>query len=295
MSSPPRDHPPGGHPPRGHGRALHEQNRRSWNAVTPIHNQHKRDQAAFLQRPDGCTLFADELELLGELRGQRLAHLQCNCGQDTLSLAKRGAVATGVDIADAPIAFARELSRDAGIPATFHRADVLDWLEQTDQRFDLAFSSYGVIGWLCDVSAWARGIHRILKPGGSLVLLEFHPLAWSFAADGALAEPYFLDGPIEEGGVSDYVGEPLAPSGFEPAVTPFQNPERSVGFQWTSAQILQACIDAGLRLEVVREYPYSNGCQIFAAMQELPGRRFGMPQGMPAMPLMFGLRARRPS
>ena len=75
---------------------LHEANRLSWNAATVAHNSHKGDQAAFF-RGGGSTLFPEELELLGPLAGRTLVHLQCNAGQDTLSLARRGAEATGVD------------------------------------------------------------------------------------------------------------------------------------------------------------------------------------------------------
>jgi len=272
-------------------RAFHEQNRRSWNAVTPAHNSHKDDQARFLKE-GGSTLFPDEVELLGDVAGADLLHLQCNCGQDTLSLAQLGANVTGVDIADAPIAFARDLSAVSGIPATFHRTDVLDWLEQTDARYDVAYATYGTIGWLCDLDRWARGVRRALRGGGRLVLLEFHPLVWSYGAGGALAEPYFLDGALDEDGVRDYVGEDLAPSGFLEGQRDFANPERSFGFQWTVAQILQAVVDAGLAIETVREYPYANGCQLFEGMTKLEGRRFAMPAGAPAMPLMFGLVAR---
>ncbi|MCK5942083.1 MAG: class I SAM-dependent methyltransferase [Planctomycetes bacterium] len=273
-------------------RSFHEQNRRSWNAVTAAHNSHKVDQARFL-RDGGSTLFDEERELLGDCAGTRIAHLQCNCGQDTLSIARLGAEVTGVDIADEPIAFARELAAAAGIDATFHRADVFDWLERTEARFDTVFASYGVIGWLCDLGRWARGVARILAPGGRLVLVEFHPLAWSFAAGGRLAEPYFLDGALAESGVNDYVGAELAPSGFTEGAVGFYNPERSFAFQWTIGQTLQAVADAGLRIETFREYPFSNGCELFDGMQRLPGRRFGMPAELPAMPLMFGLAARR--
>jgi len=110
-------------------RDLHEQNRLSWNAVTPAHNSHKGDQAAFF-RAGGDTLFPEELELLGDVEGVDLLHLQCNAGQDTLSLARRGARATGVDISDEAIRFARELSAGSGIAAEFERADVYDWLRE---------------------------------------------------------------------------------------------------------------------------------------------------------------------
>ena len=122
---------------------LHEDNRRAWNLATDAHNSHKADQAAFF-RGGGSTLFPDELELLGDLRGKTLLHLQCNAGQDTLSLARVGAAVTGVDISDTAIAFAQQLSVDTGIPAAFIRSDVYDWFEQAHQRgdtFDIVFSS----------------------------------------------------------------------------------------------------------------------------------------------------------
>src|SRR5579871_4340231 len=121
---------------------LHEDNRVSWNAATDAHNSHKRDQAAFL-RSGGSTLFPDEIELLGDLHGKTLLHLQCNSGQDTLSLAQLGAAVTGVDISDTAIAFARQLSIDASITATFERADIYEWLETAQTRYDVVFSSYG--------------------------------------------------------------------------------------------------------------------------------------------------------
>ncbi|MDQ3793582.1 MAG: class I SAM-dependent methyltransferase, partial [Actinomycetota bacterium] len=99
-------------------RDLREQNRLSWNAVAGAHESHRGDLAGFL-RSGGSTLFPEELELLGNLEGKTLAHLQCNSGGDSLSLAGRGATVTGVDISDEAIAFARQLAADTGIPATF--------------------------------------------------------------------------------------------------------------------------------------------------------------------------------
>ncbi len=250
-------------------------------------------------------MFPEELELCGPLTGRRVVHLQCNCGQDSLSLAREGAEVSGIDISDVAIDFAAELSAESGIVADFLRADLLQWFDdfddfdgggESDERFDLAFSTYGTIGWLSDLDRWARGVAKVLRPGGRLVLLEFHPLVWSLCPD---PDSYFHAGVIaESGGVNDYVGEGLSPSGYEQGVGPtgsFANPEPAHTYQWTVANIVQATIDAGLQIETLREYPYANGCRLFEGMRELPGRRYAMPEGAPDMPLMLGLVARRPS
>jgi SAM-dependent methyltransferase len=281
---------------------LHEANRRSWNAVTPAHNSHKGDQAAFF-RAGGSTLFPEEVELLGDVRGRSLVHLQCNAGQDTLSLARLGARVTGVDISDEAIAFARRLAAESGIPAAFERADVYEWLRRAGEdgrRFDVAFSSYGVLAWLSDVRAWARGIADVLEPGGRFVLMEFHPVLHMFEEDLSLRHPYSSGGepiPFEEG-IGDYVADSkdvLLPGVAVPGVEGFRNPHPTYEFTWGLGDVVQALIDAGLRIDTLREWTFMNGWKVFDGMQPLPGRRWRLPDGVPALPLMFGLVAAKPA
>jgi len=276
---------------------LHEENRVAWNAATEAHNSHKADQAAFL-RAGGSTLYPEEIELLGDIAGKSLVHLQCNAGQDTLSLAKLGAIVTGVDISDMAIDFARKLSVESGIPATFHRADVYDWLEGTAERFDLAFSSYGALVWLSDIQTWAKGIASILKPDGKLVVMEFHPLLNSLEWDWTLQHDYFYEGRATsfDNGIGDYVamsGPALAPSGYLDGVQNFANPHPGHEFSWTLSEIVTAILEAGLRLTVFREYPYMNGAKLLNNMRETPGGRMYPPGDMPSLPLMVGLAAEK--
>jgi SAM-dependent methyltransferase len=280
---------------------IHEINRRSWNAATVAHNRHKGDQAAFL-RAGGTTLFPEEVELLGDLRGRSLVHLQCNAGQDTLCLARLGARATGVDISDEAVAFARRLSAEAGIAAEFERADVYAWLRDASEagrRFDVAFSSYGVLAWLSDLRAWARGIADVLAPGGRFVLMEFHPVLGMFDPDLSLRHPYSSGGtpiPFAEG-IGDYVGDSgdgLLPMVGERDVEGFHNPHPTYEVTWGLGEVMQALIDAGLAISTVREWPYSNGWKPFEQMQPESGRRWRLPDGVPAFPLMFGLVAHKP-
>jgi SAM-dependent methyltransferase len=283
-------------------RDLHEQNRTAWNEATRAHNSHKADQAGFL-RNGGTTLFPEEVELLGDIRGRAVVHLQCNAGQDSLSLVHLGAEVTGVDISDEAISFARQLSADSGLPATFERSDLYDWFEQAaaaGRRFDVAFSSYGAISWLSDLEAWGRGVASILGPGGRFVLVEFHPFAWMLDEEGSgrVMYPYSTSGtPMTwDEGISDYVarsGSALAPSGYQEGVTGFKNPHPGHDWPWGLAEVVTALLDAGLSLRSFREYPFANGCTIFPGMQETEGARWVMPEGAPSIPLMYSLVAEK--
>lgn len=285
--------------PEGFDRAIHEANRLSWNEATAAHNSHKGGQAEYL-RAGGTTLFPEEIRLLGSLEGKRVVHLLCNAGADTVSLALRGAEVTGVDISDVAVQAARELAAEVGVSATFVRADVYDWLADEAARggtYDVAFCSYGALCWLSSLELWASGVGRILRPGGRFVCVEFHPLAYMFGEGWKLAYPYQTDGlPITTDGVPDYVaeaGDGLVPWTHQPGVGDFVNPYPDHTYPWGIGQIVTALAGAGLRVERLEEYPYSNGAMIVEGMRDLGGRRWGVPEGVPELPLMFGLAARR--
>jgi hypothetical protein len=137
-----------------------------------------------------------------------------------------------------------------------------------------------------------RGVARVLLPGGRLVYQEFHPLIWTYGAKlDLVGDDYFHHGPYVEP-VGDYVassGEGLLAQTGEA----LPNDIPAYGYQHTLADILQACSDSGLRLEVLREHPYSNGFRPSPLLVAGEGRRWQWPPGRARLPLMFGLRARK--
>ncbi len=154
-------------------------NKKLWDERVGIHYDSEfYDLKSFLKGKD--SLNPIEIELLGDIKGKHILHLQCHFGQDTISLARRGAIVTGVDFSEKAIAKAKELNETLGTNAQFLVSDVYNLPENLTQKFDIVFTSYGVLGWLPDMKKWASVIEHFLKPNGELILVEFHPIVWMF-------------------------------------------------------------------------------------------------------------------
>ena len=88
---------------------------------------------------------------------------------------------TGVDFSDEAIALARRLADEVGLsPATFvHERRRRACPSVLDERFDVVFTSWGVLIWLGDLERWAAVVAHFLKPGGTFYIAEFHPFLWT--------------------------------------------------------------------------------------------------------------------
>jgi 2-polyprenyl-3-methyl-5-hydroxy-6-metoxy-1,4-benzoquinol methylase len=90
-------------------------------------------------RPGRAGLDALEMQLVGDVAGRSLLHLQCHFGLDTLSWARRGAAVTGVDFSGEAIAAARALTAEVGLPATFIQSDLYDLSPRTSTVNSMSF------------------------------------------------------------------------------------------------------------------------------------------------------------
>src|SRR5512147_3253183 len=129
-------------------------NQQLWNEWTGLHEQSPFYNVVGF-KAGASTLRPIERQELTDVAGKTLLHLQCHFGLDTLSWARAGALATGVDLSDESIALARALSSELGIPATFVCSDILELPQALAGQFDIVFTSYGVLNWLHDLKSWA--------------------------------------------------------------------------------------------------------------------------------------------
>jgi 2-polyprenyl-3-methyl-5-hydroxy-6-metoxy-1,4-benzoquinol methylase len=159
-----------------------EANRDLWNQRTVIHKDSSfYDVAGF--RKGRNLLTPIELKELGDVSGKKLLHLQCHFGIDSLCWARLGADVTGIDLSEVAIAEAKKLNDEIGMNAKFICANIYDLKNVLEEKFDIVFTSYGVIGWLPDLNKWAAIISHFLNPGGTFYLAEFHPVIWMFDDD----------------------------------------------------------------------------------------------------------------
>ena len=189
-----------------------------------------------------------ELEKLRDVKDKRILHLQCHFGLDTISLARLGAKVTGVDFSETAIELAREIAKRVGVDAEFVCSNVYDLPKVHDGKYDIVFTSYGVLCWLQDLDEWARIIARYLKPCGVFLLVESHPFMWVFDDKSEkLCQTYSYwhnDEPLgweEEGTYADETAKVINKKSYE--------------WQHTVSEVLNALIKAGLTIDEVGEYP----------------------------------------
>jgi SAM-dependent methyltransferase len=261
-------------------------NQRRWDQLTLEHKESEfYDLASFRQGKD--RLRSIELSELGDVTGKTLLHLQCHFGMDTLAWARRGATVTGVDFSPEAISLARSLSDELDIPAQFICTNIYDLPAALSGRFDIVFTSYGVLHGLPDLKRWGQIIAHFLKPGGIFYIVEDHPFFRVFRAkpDGefrAERSYFFSEEPQRIEVAGSYATDNMGAVGVQ--------------YVWDHSlgDVVDSLINAGLRLEFLHEFPYAARAK-FPFMEQgedgwwrLPPDRHG------TIPFLFSLQARKP-
>jgi SAM-dependent methyltransferase len=260
-----------------------------WDEWTRIHETSAFYDLAGFKR-GGVRLRPYELDEIGPVDGLELLHLQCHFGIDTLSWARLGARVTGADFSLAGVELARSVATEIGIDgARFVHSDLYDLPTVLDGTFDLVYTSRGVLGWLPDVRRWAEVIAHFVRPGGRFYITEIHPVAHVFEDDDIepgelrLRYPYW---------------QHVEPLSF-PVIGSYAEPTAEVGVHtehgWNHGlgEIVTALVDAGLRIDSLREYPFVDWPVEF--LVEAPDGTYRLPAGTPGeLPLFFSILATKP-
>ena len=228
------------------------------------------------------SLNAPEIEILGDVKGKTLLHLQCHFGQDTISLACMGAQCVGVDFTESAVRTGNELAQKLHADAKFICCNVYDTRQHLSGKFDIVFTSYGTIGWLPDLKRWANVVSESLKQGGIFVMVEFHPFIWMLDEEfRSIKYSYFNEEVIESTVTGSYVSKDK-----------LHEPMKEFGWNHPFSDVITALTGCGLKLEVFREYngsPYN----CFDGMEICEDGLYRFAHWKTKLPILYGVRFRK--
>ena len=253
-------------------------NKESWNRKVPVHLESQFYGVD--EFVSGRNSLNDiELELLEDVSGKTILHLQCHFGQDSISLSRMGAEVVGVDFSDKAIEAARDLANRTNTTTRFICSDVYELPGILAEKFDIVFTSYGTIGWLPDIDRWAKTVSHFLKDGGKFVFAEFHPVVWMFNDQFSEIEyAYLKKEPIVENFEGTYADR-------DAPIT-----QKTITWNHGLAEVIQALIDQRLTIEKFREYDYSP-YDCFKGTNEFEQGKYRIALLGDKLPMVYALRA----
>lgn len=253
-------------------------NKKWWNQATPIHASSKLyDLTSFKKGKSSLTSI--ETEEMGDVKGKNLLHLMCHFGMDTLSWGKLGAHVTGVDLSDISINLAKQLSKEIDTPATFIASDIYDLPTVLDKKFDIVFTSYGVLCWVSNMKKWAKLIHHFLKDGGTFYITDLHPFTNMLSHDFKLYYDYFDKEPYIDDSSGTY--------------TDWNANIKGKTYVWmhTISEVINTLTQKGLHIEYVHEFPFTIYDQFPGFMKKNRKGQYVLKDETIQIPLLFSLKA----
>jgi len=157
--------------------------RDSWNRIAAEYQRRNQIPTEYVHYGPHCPN-EDQLQLVGDVRGKRVLEIGCGGGQCAIAFAKRGAVATGIDLSDAQVEFARSLAERERVQVTFLRGNIEDLSPLADESQEVVFSAYG-LGYVEHLDRCFAEVRRVLVPGGLFVFSGDHPF-WHCLAEQSL-------------------------------------------------------------------------------------------------------------
>ena len=258
-------------------------NQTFWDEIAPVH--YKSYDIEKLKQGKSLIDVIQKKEI-GSVKDKSLLHLQCHIGTDSLSWVLEGARMTGVDFSKESIKIANKLKKILGLKAQFIESNIYDLPNILKEKFDIVYTSQGVLTWLKDIKAWGKLISHYLKPGGIFYIMEIHPLVYIFDSDkqGELKVKY-----------SYFPGEkPTLWDDDSPDYSEREYIPKNPTYEWTwpLGEILTSLIEAGLKIEFLHEYDKLFYKEFPDMVQDEEGWWY-LPKYKGKIPLTFTLKAKK--
>jgi SAM-dependent methyltransferase len=255
-----------------------EANKHSWATIAKEHY----DIFKTILSANESTLCQTQIQELGDIKGKTLIHLQCNTGADSISLARMGAKVTGVDLVSENIHYARKLAVDLGINnARFIESNALEIMEKHNERYDIVYTTEGVLCWLPDLYLWARNVRHLLSDKGFLYVLDGHPFfkVWdeSKLPELVVKYPYFRKTADKDEWIGGYACEPRKAANYS--------------WMYTIGELVNALSQAGMHIEWFHEFDWLYYRESAEKQVKDENENWIFPEHKDRLPFTFSLKA----
>ena len=260
-------------------------NQKMWDEFAKEHFQIENEfysVSAFLEGKS--TLKQYELNEMGNVKGKKLLHLQCHFGLDTLSWEREGAIVTGIDFSGEAIRLAKILAERANLSGNFIQTNLYDSPKVLSEKFDIIYTSIGVLCWLNDLKKWAEIIAHFLKKEGFFYIADGHPFSKMFDNEHQeelqLKYNYFHSSePMEFTAEGSYASD-----------KPHMKPHKEYEWDHSLSDIINSLIQADLKINFFNEYPFAP-FQIYPFSEQDSNGCYKLKNQKAEIPLFFTLKA----
>lgn len=128
----------------------------------------------------------DFIDARAGLAGRKVIDVGCGGGILSESMARRGAVVTGIDMGEAPLAVARQHAQQAGVEVDYQGISVEEMAAQHGGEFDVV-TCLEMLEHVPDPASVVRACMQLVKPGGQVFFstINRNPKAYALAIIGA--------------------------------------------------------------------------------------------------------------
>jgi SAM-dependent methyltransferase len=158
----------------------------------------------------------------------------------------------------------------------------MEFKKKHNKKYDIVFTTEGVICWLPDLNKWAETVKHLLKENGFLYLLDSHPFYFCFD-EAKLQEnilevkyPYFVRDTEYGESIGGYAAE--------------TRKARACTWMYRVSDIINPLAKAGLTIEYFNEY--DTLCFDLGGMERKNTGEYHYPYFDKKIPFTFSLKAR---
>jgi 2-polyprenyl-3-methyl-5-hydroxy-6-metoxy-1,4-benzoquinol methylase len=157
-----------------------DSNEKAWNNLTYeawVNKFGSPEEAAVKLRNNPEKFLSIINEKIPQIKGSKIANLMGSNGTKAVALALLGADTTVIDFSEGNKRYALELAESAGVNIRYLMENVIALPEsELTSDYDVVFAEIGILHYFVDLSPLFQTVSNLLKPGGTFILRDFHPI-----------------------------------------------------------------------------------------------------------------------